>query len=145
MKTFYRKTIALCLSLALLFLIAGTAAAVDAIEIRGPFVDVEESIEEGETYYEIILDEGTFDVGEGPSAKITYKLLNDGVSIDFYDNSELATAWYWDFGDGTYSTEQNPIHRYSPCESYEVKLTVSNEYDTDSTTITLFVPPLAAA
>ena len=36
MKTFYRTTIALCLSLTILFLTIGAAAADGSIEIRGP-------------------------------------------------------------------------------------------------------------
>lgn len=38
-------------------------------------------------------------------------------------------AWEWNFGDGTSSSEQNPIHRYSADGSYTVTLTVT---DTDS-------------
>jgi PKD repeat protein/uncharacterized protein YegL len=37
-------------------------------------------------------------------------------------------AWEWDFGDGTRSAEQNPVHRYSADGSYTVTLTVT---DTD--------------
>jgi len=35
-----------------------------------------------------------------------------------------ATAWRWDFGDGTTSTEQNPIHRYTRGGDYIVALDV---------------------
>ncbi|MFN4218339.1 MAG: PKD domain-containing protein [Candidatus Bipolaricaulia bacterium] len=38
------------------------------------------------------------------------------------------TAWEWNFGDGTSSSEQNPTHRYSADGSYTVTLTVT---DTD--------------
>ncbi len=35
------------------------------------------------------------------------------------------TSWKWDFGDGTTSTEQNPIHRYEkPGTNYVVILEV---------------------
>jgi PKD repeat protein len=37
------------------------------------------------------------------------------------------TAWSWDFGDGTYSTEQNPVHAYSKSGVYTVKLTTINQ------------------
>jgi len=30
----------------------------------------------------------------------------------FEDTSKNANSWYWDFGDGFFSTEQNPIHEY---------------------------------
>ncbi len=37
-------------------------------------------------------------------------------------------SWEWNFGDGTSSSEQNPVHRYSADGSYSVTLTVT---DTD--------------
>ena len=35
------------------------------------------------------------------------------LSVQFNESSDNATGWYWDFGDGTTSTEQNPQHTYS--------------------------------
>ena len=45
--------------------------------------------------------------------------------IRFYDQSigDIA-SWYWDFGDGTYSREQNPQHQYSKGGEWTVVLTV---------------------
>ena len=34
------------------------------------------------------------------------------------------TTWKWDFGDGTTSGEQNPIHRYEKPDKYVVVLNV---------------------
>ncbi|MBE7173470.1 MAG: PKD domain-containing protein [Williamsia sp.] len=45
----------------------------------------------------------------------------------FIDRSIGATGWTWDFGDGTSSTEQNPLHTYAKSGSYVVKLTVRND------------------
>jgi len=36
-----------------------------------------------------------------------------------------ATSWKWDFGDGSVSTEQNPIHRYARGGDYVVVLEVA--------------------
>ncbi len=46
---------------------------------------------------------------------------------EFFDQSISATSWYWDFGDGTYSTEQNPVHEYAEYGDYKVTQFVSND------------------
>ena len=58
---------------------------------------------------------------------------NPPFNVKFTDKSTGApTSWFWDFGDGTNSTEQNPEHTYSTEGTYTVTLTVSNEHGTDS-------------
>ncbi len=42
------------------------------------------------------------------------------------------TSWAWDFGDGTTSSNQNPSHIYMREGSYDVRLTVSNKYGSDT-------------
>ena len=54
--------------------------------------------------------------------------------------------WYWDFGDGTTSTERNPSpHQYPAPGSYTVKFAITNSsgcaYDTLEKKITLGSPP----
>ncbi|MCK0145497.1 PKD domain-containing protein [Arenibacter sp. F26102] len=39
-------------------------------------------------------------------------------------------SYYWEFGDGTYSTEKDPKHTYKNTGSYEAKLWATNNYDT---------------
>lgn len=56
----------------------------------------------------------------------------DSLSILFYDqsfsyNGSPITAWFWDFGDGNTSTEQNPAHTYTSDGAFTVGLTVSFE------------------
>jgi len=41
-------------------------------------------------------------------------------------------TWSWDFGDGTGSSEQNPSHIYMNEGAYNVQLTVSNQFGSDS-------------
>ncbi|ETA69016.1 PDK repeat-containing protein [Methanolobus tindarius DSM 2278] len=48
------------------------------------------------------------------------------LSVHFYENSGYADSWYWNFGDGNTSTEQNPIHTYSNAGTYNVEVNVSN-------------------
>lgn len=45
----------------------------------------------------------------------------------FTDGSIGATSWAWDFGDGTTSTQRNPVHDFPGYGTYTVKLTVSND------------------
>jgi tripartite motif-containing protein 71 len=52
---------------------------------------------------------------------------NAPLHVGFSDRSaNFPTAWYWDFGDGYTSTEQNPVHIYRVQGMYTVSLTVSN-------------------
>ncbi|MBK7407914.1 MAG: T9SS type A sorting domain-containing protein [Saprospirales bacterium] len=55
-----------------------------------------------------------------------YDYLQGGAQLTFLDVSVGATSWFWDFGDGNTSTDQNPAHFYLEDGDYEVVLTVSN-------------------
>jgi glucose/arabinose dehydrogenase len=51
----------------------------------------------------------------------------DRKVVTFVDQSDVpgATAWSWDFGDGTSSSERNPKHAYAADGSYIVRLAVT--------------------
>jgi YVTN family beta-propeller protein len=68
-------------------------------------------------------------------------------SVQFTDISQNASSWYWDFGDGSNSTEQNPIHTFSTTGNYTVNLTAINANGTDSklAIITVLPPVLPVA
>jgi PGF-pre-PGF domain-containing protein len=61
------------------------------------------------------------------------------LAVQFTDLSQNAASRSWDFGDGTNSTEQNPVHTYSTAGNYIAKLTVSNKNDTVSKVATISV------
>ncbi len=61
------------------------------------------------------------------------------LSVQFTDLSEYATGWYWDFGDVTNSTEQNPTHTYSTAGNYNVNLIIINSKGKDSKLATINV------
>jgi len=49
----------------------------------------------------------------------------EGLSVQFTDFSSSGTTnWRWDFGDGTTSTQENPLHNFPMTGSYEVCLTI---------------------
>ncbi len=57
----------------------------------------------------------------------------EGLSVDFTSVSWYEPdTWWWDFGDGAQSNERNPTHTFPAPGAYEVCLSVSNEYGTDT-------------
>ncbi len=54
-------------------------------------------------------------------------------------SSENATQWYWDFGDGTTSMEENPTHIYTLPKKYELKLVAGHEFFADTLQFDLVV------
>lgn len=79
-----------------------------------------------------------------PTTAFTYTEA-DAV-VTFNNQSTGATQYLWDFGDGTTSTQVNPVHSYPGDGTYTVTLTATN--DCGSTffqqTITIITPPVAA-
>jgi gliding motility-associated-like protein len=58
--------------------------------------------------------------------------------LDFYSvqltNRSSPGNYYWDFGDGTNSTETSPYHEYLNLEDYTITLTVTDQYGCMATT-----------
>src|SRR5690625_3559214 len=81
----------------------------------------------------------------GPRVAGFTSTVNEGT-VSFTDTStqrlEPITSWEWDFGDGTPSTVQNPVHTYKQQGDYTVtlKVTAADEL-TGSTTALVLVPP----
>jgi beta propeller repeat protein len=48
------------------------------------------------------------------------------LTVTFTDKSTDAYSWYWNFGDKTTSTLQNPVHKYTKAGKYTVTMTVKN-------------------
>jgi len=64
--------------------------------------------------------------------------------VTFIDSTENApAAWFWDFGDGNTSNQQNPTHSYAASGTYTVSLTTTNSNGSDSTqrSVTVNVVP----
>jgi tripartite motif-containing protein 71 len=56
-------------------------------------------------------------------------------SVKFTDRSTgTPDSWYWDFGDGTNSTEKSPVHVYSEVGRYNVTLIAANAVGNNTTT-----------
>ncbi|GEM_PF-1433313 len=58
----------------------------------------------------------------------------DPLTVQFTDTSAGGpTSWNWSFGDGQFSTAQNPLHTYTGDGLYTVRLTVSSLFQSDKT------------
>lgn len=70
----------------------------------------------------------------GPKLDADFALQNtSGFTYQFTDQSTPApTAWFWDFGDGTTSTAQNPVHTFAANGPTTVKLVVTTSCGLDS-------------
>jgi PKD repeat protein len=54
------------------------------------------------------------------------------LTVTFRDLSKgTVDSWLWNFGDGSISTEQSPVHLYATPGTYSVNLTVANEGGSD--------------
>lgn len=60
--------------------------------------------------------------------------------VQFHSCSQKAIYWYWSFGDGYSSTDENPTHTYEKGGSYTVTLTVGDGEEEKEITQTLEVP-----
>ena len=56
------------------------------------------------------------------------------LNVTFTDlSTNSPTSWLWNFGDGQYSTLQNPTNTYSSAGNYSVRLEVANEGGSNAT------------
>ncbi len=54
-------------------------------------------------------------------------------TVQFSDSSSgVITEWLWDFGDGSSSDDQNPLHEYTTADSFTVSLTVAGPGGSDT-------------
>jgi len=65
-------------------------------------------------------------VGEyDPLAAFNYTVVS-GSEIQFINQSIYASDFFWDFGDGSTSTDVSPVHLYAASGSYNVMLTAAH-------------------
>ena len=60
------------------------------------------------------------------TADYFYEVTNKDVQ--FTNSATNANTYYWDFGDGTSSTDPNPIHSYAIIGNYSVNFTANSTY-----------------
>ena len=93
---------------------------------------------------------GTYRVTADFSANVTSGF--NPLAVKFTDaSSNSPVKWNWSFGDGNYSTVQNPVYIYTTAGTYNVSLNVTNAYNSDILTKLRYInvtapitPPTAA-
>lgn len=88
----------------------------------------------------------------GPTALFGFQQNSScqSTELTLVDSSQNANTWFWNFGDGTTSTQQNPNHTYtSGLPNYVVSLTVTDTAGCSSSLSTSifanFVSPILAS
>jgi len=78
---------------------------------------------------------------EGCQAYFSYQTDLFSTDVAFANNStvENITSFFWDFGDGNTSTEENPTHTYTASGSYDVTFTIASDTCDASTTSYVYV------
>jgi len=69
------------------------------------------------------------DLDQGPLSEFRIRLAQaylPGQEITIFNQSQRAEFYYWDFGDGTTSTEEEPTHIYNEVGEYDIMLITSN-------------------
>ena len=68
------------------------------------------------------------------------------VNVQFHSSSSAGSSFFWDFGDGSTSTEANPIHQFTTDEDFNITLsTIMNNTcysDTEEIMRTITIPVL---
>lgn len=81
---------------------------------------------------------------ERPEPAFTFTL--DGLTATFTNLSANATEYDWNFGDGTTSDEEDPVHTFPGPGNYNVTLNASNQGEcTRAVGRTVFIEPSAGA
>lgn len=83
---------------------------------------------------DLITDEATITIQRLPRPDFSFS--RSGLTVFFMDTSTgRPTSWRWDFGDGSFDTNQNPSHTFMPsATAYRVTLTATNALGSRSTT-----------
>ena len=71
--------------------------------------------------------------GEPPLAGFSVQ-VNANMGVQFTSTSSGATSYFWDFGDGTTATVDNPSHIYPVAGDYTVRLITTNTCGSDTIT-----------
>ncbi|WP_248722788.1 PKD domain-containing protein [Seonamhaeicola sp. ML3] len=91
----------------------------------------------------IILRKPEVDFEDPPNSCVNTPILFENTSLDGYSNNcSVNDGYYWDFGDGTTSTDRNPTHTYTSTGTFNVSLYAENSCGvTETLTKTICIEP----
>ncbi len=73
-----------------------------------------------------------------------FSVVPSGNTVRFANHTRYATAWHWDFGDGSTSTERFPEHNYTDLsQQYTVRLIATNYCCADTSYSLVGTSPVA--
>jgi len=111
-------------------------------DASGTDVDIQDGDSDGvDDCVELVINEIEY-LRPGPRADFSVSAAQSiaGDVLDFTDLSDGSpVAWYWQFGDGETSVEQDPSHVYANPGIYTVTFTASNPYGQDTVTETDYI------
>lgn len=81
--------------------------------------------------------------GNKPAVGFSYALT--GLAVTFTNTTTGGVSYAWDFGDGQTSTAMSPVHTYAADGIYDVKLTATNAFGSNSLTKTIATSVLTEA
>jgi gliding motility-associated-like protein len=85
------------------------------------------------------------DLDQGPLSEFRIRLAQaylPGQEITIFNQSQRAEFYYWDFGDGTTSTKEEPAHIYNEVGEYDIMLITSNSIGCADTLVqSIFIEP----
>jgi PKD repeat protein len=72
--------------------------------------------------------------GGTANCNASFYAYQNGTGVNFVNQSTGGTQYFWDFGDGSYSTQLNPVHYYASSGFYIACLTISDSMQTCTAT-----------
>ncbi|MCB0641405.1 MAG: PKD domain-containing protein, partial [Phaeodactylibacter sp.] len=95
--------------------------------------------------FDTLMVENWIEVLQSPEANFDYQFSPPDLpqgTVQFFDLSKHADLRWWDFGDGSQSSEENPVHRYYQDGLFQVSLEVEASNGCMDDTLMYLQPPV---
>lgn len=79
------------------------------------------------------------DDNNDPMAQFTWEVTQNPGEVNFTNQSANAQTYQWDFGDGKFNTQKDPVHVYDQNGTYFIKLIAYGNQKTSIALDTLLI------